>query len=119
MRNFRELVIWQDGMELAELAYDAMRGMPHEEIYGLTKQIKRCAVSIPSNIAEGCSRSSNRDFKHFLEISLGSAFEEETQLLLATRLRMIEPNSLQSYFIKHRAFESKTNKFISRLKDFD
>lgn len=71
MRNFREMIIWKQGMELAVNAYRLTTQLPREEIYGLSSQIKRAGVSIPANIAEGCSRETDKDFKKFLKDFLG------------------------------------------------
>lgn len=83
MKNFRELRIWQQGMEIARLSYELVAAFPKEERFSLSNQITRSAVSIPSNIAEGSSRGSEKDYVRFLEIALGSGFELETQLLIA------------------------------------
>jgi four helix bundle protein len=83
MRNFKELKIWQKGFSIAERSFKLINTFPKEERFGLSVQITRAAVSIPSNIAEGSSRTSEKDYNRFLEISLGSCFELETQLLLA------------------------------------
>src|SRR5690348_15340354 len=83
MRNFKQLKIWQKGFEIAVNSFNLVNSFPREERFGLSSQITRAAVSIPSNIAEGSSRSSNKDYNRFLEISLGSTFELETQLLIA------------------------------------
>jgi four helix bundle protein len=83
MRDFRKFEIWNQGMDLSVKVYEIVKQLPKEELYGLRSQITRAVVSIPSNIAEGCSRGSEKDFKRFLEISLGSAFELETGLVLA------------------------------------
>lgn len=83
MRNFKELKIWQKGFAIAIQAYELTNGFPKEEKYGLTSQITRAAVSIPSNIAEGSSRNSEKDYNRYIEISLGSSFELETQLLIS------------------------------------
>jgi four helix bundle protein len=82
MRNFRELEIWKIGIQLTKLVYELCSFLPENEKYGIKSQIARSAVSIPSNIAEGASRSSENDFCRFLEIALGSAFELETQLII-------------------------------------
>ena len=84
MRNFREYDIWIDAMEVVDVVYKITDEFPSNERYSLTSQITRSAVSIPSNIAEGASRSSEKDFARFLEISLGSSFELETQLRIAS-----------------------------------
>ena len=85
MRNFKELKIWQKGFEIASNSFRLVNSFPKEEKFGLSIQITRCAVSIPSNIAEGSSRSSEKDYNRFLEIALGSGFELETQLLISER----------------------------------
>lgn len=82
-------------MSLTAEVYKLMVGMPAEEKYALTSQIKRCAISIPSNIAEGAGRNSNSDFAHFLDISNGSTNELETQLLLAERLGYLRKEALE------------------------
>jgi len=83
MRNFRELEIWKKGMTLCNTIYDLCDRLPESERFGLKSQITRCAVSVPSNIAEGASRSIELDFMRFLEIALGSCYELETQVLIA------------------------------------
>jgi len=83
MRNFKELKIWQKGFSIAVNAFKLVSTFPKEEKYGLSSQITRAAVSIPSNVAEGSSRSSEKDYSRFIELSLGSSFETETQLLIA------------------------------------
>jgi four helix bundle protein len=89
MRNFRNYRVWQQAIELVVHVYDLTRQLPQTETYALSNQVQRAAVSIPSNIAEGCARTSERDFKRFVEIALGSAYEVETQLILADRLYSI------------------------------
>ena len=86
MHNFRELKIWKMGIEIAKSIFQLTRGFPVEERYSLTSQLTRSAISIPSNIAEGCGRKSDKEFNQFLSISLGSAFELETQVILAYEL---------------------------------
>ena len=83
LRNFREYDIWIDAMEIVDVVYKITDEFPTNERYSLTSQITRSAVSMPSNIAEGASRSSEKDFARFLEISLGSSYELETQLRIA------------------------------------
>ena len=86
MRNFKELRIWQKGMDIAVNCFRLTEEFPKEEKFGLSIQITRAGVSIPSNIAEGSSRSSEKDYARFIEISMGSSYELETQLLIAQRL---------------------------------
>ncbi len=83
MHNFKKLKIWNIGISLVSDSYKLTRTFPDFEKFGLTSQMNRCAVSIPSNIAEGSSKSTNIHFNKYLEISLGSAFEWETQLIIA------------------------------------
>ena len=86
MRNFKELKIWQKGFQVAINCFKLTSEFPAQEKFGLTSQVSRAGVSIPSNIAEGSSRNSDKDYKRFIEISLGSCFEAETQLLIAKEL---------------------------------
>ncbi|MCW3073465.1 MAG: four helix bundle protein [Flaviaesturariibacter sp.] len=91
MRNFKELKIWQKGFSIAVQAFKLVESFPKEERYGLSAQITRCAISIPSNIAEGSSRTSEKDYNRFLEIALGSCFELETQLMIADSVNYGNP----------------------------
>ena len=86
VKSYRELIAWQKAMDLAEGVYMLTSAFPREERYGLTSQIPRSAVSVPSNIAEGQGRRSTREFQSFLSIARGSLCEMETQVLLAERL---------------------------------
>lgn len=85
--GYRNLIVWQKSMDLVTSIYTLTESFPKAEQFGLTSQMRRCAVSIPSNIAEGSKRQSKADFRNFLAIALGSAAELETQLELAHRLR--------------------------------
>jgi len=89
----RDLLAWRESMSLAEIVYRATEGFPKAESFGLVNQIRRCAISIPSNIAEGAARNSTREFVQFLGISCGSLSELETQIELATRLGYLKPNN--------------------------
>ena len=81
--DFKNLKLWNKAMDLTKLVYGLTKSFPEEERYGLTSQIRRCAVSIPSNIAEGHARNSDKEFVHFLKIALGSNAELETQVILS------------------------------------
>lgn len=83
MHNFKELRVWKEAMILAKLVYKLSAQFPQEEKFGLKSQVNRAAVSVPSNIAEGAGRGSDKEFAQFLKIALGSAFEIETQMILA------------------------------------
>jgi four helix bundle protein len=90
MKDFKNLKIWQKGMEITDAVYDLSVNMPNTEKFGLTSQMTRAAVSIASNIAEGSSRRSEKDYFRFCEIALGSAFELETQLLIVIKRGWVE-----------------------------
>ncbi|HOX05797.1 MAG TPA: four helix bundle protein [Planctomycetota bacterium] len=90
IKTYRDLIVWQKSMRLVVLIYSLTRGLPKEELYGLTSQMRRAAVSIPSNIAEGYGRRSSREYKRFLNVSMGSLFELETQVLLARELGFVD-----------------------------
>ena len=94
-KNYRDLIAWQKAMDLVEMVYHATKGFPKEEVYGLTSQVQRAAVSIPSNIAEGQGRTSNREFQNFLSIAHGSVREVETQILIARRLHYLANDEAQ------------------------
>ena len=97
MRNFRDYDIWQDSMVIVDKIYNTVDNFPKNEQFALISQMTRSAVSIPSNIAEGSGRSSGKEFARFLEFSLGSAYELETQLIIAEKrnyLNRIELDSL-------------------------
>jgi len=90
MHNFKELTVWQDSKEFSVKIYKLTRSFPKTEIYGNTSQINRSAVSIVSNIAEGAGRNSDKDFSRFINFSIGSSFELETQLIIAFEIGYIE-----------------------------
>jgi len=87
IKDYRNLVVWQKAMELVEAVYRLTRSFPKEEVYGLTSQLRRAAVSVPCNIAEGQGRRTTGDFLQFLSVARGSLMEVETQLMIAERLR--------------------------------
>jgi four helix bundle protein len=89
-RNYRDLVAWQKAMDLVEGVYRVSKEFPREEVYGLTSQVRRAAVSVPSNIAEGEGRGADKEFAQFLRIAHGSLREVETQLMIAERLDYID-----------------------------
>jgi four helix bundle protein len=92
VRSFRDLIAWQKGMNVARLTYRASMSMPASERFGLTAQMRRAAVSIPSNIAEGYARQSRRDYIKYLRIARASHAELATQIQLAIDLEMLRPN---------------------------
>jgi four helix bundle protein len=96
IRSYRDLVVWQKAMDLVERVYLVTRAFPREEVYGLTSQLRRSSVSIPSNIAEGQSRMTSGEFIQFLGIARGPLAEVETQLILAQRLDYLTMDSSKS-----------------------
>ena len=114
--SYRELLIWQKGMDITEKVYQLTKSFPMEEQYGLTSQIKRSSISIPSNIAEGFGRNSTKSYLHFTKIALGSLFELETQLLLAYKLNFIKNEEHYTTIMYLITEESKMiSSFIKKL----
>jgi len=89
MKDFRQLKVWEKSHQLALAIYKATKEFPKEELYGLTSQIRRASMSIPTNIAEGCGRNTDADFARFLQMTMGSASETEYQLILARDLEFL------------------------------
>ncbi len=98
--NYRDLKVWQLAIDLVEAVYRLTEDFPRNELYALTQQIQRAAVSVPSNIAEGHARASSKEFLHHISIALGSLAELETQLTVAARLRYLESSTLEPIFGK-------------------
>ncbi|MBA3899497.1 MAG: four helix bundle protein [Bacteroidetes bacterium] len=94
MNKFKDLSVWQKAVELATEVYKISKGFPSDERFGLTAQITRSAVSVPSNIAEGAGRNSNGEFRNFLGIATGSIYELETQALIANKLGYVSDEKL-------------------------
>ncbi|QQV04097.1 MULTISPECIES: four helix bundle protein [Chryseobacterium] len=93
--NFKNLNIWNLSIEIANDTYVLTDAFPKNEEFGLKSQLRRCSVSVASNIAEGSSRSSNKDFNRFLEISLGSLYELQTQIIISSKRNYFEINKLE------------------------
>jgi four helix bundle protein len=96
VKKYNDLVAWQKAMDLVQAIYKATGQFPRDEVYGLTSQIRRASVSIPSNIAEGQGRKSTNEFMHHLSIAYGSLMEVETQVLIAERLNYLNPAQAQN-----------------------
>ena len=90
MRKYKDLKIWIRSVDLATEIYELTSKFPAEEKFGLISQMRRCSISISSNIAEGAGRSSDKDFKRFLDISYGSLYELQTQLIISNNLRFVD-----------------------------
>jgi len=114
--SYKDLIAWQKGMALARETYRATGTFPKEEMYGLTSQLRRAPVSIPSNIAEGKGRYSPRDFQHFLKQARGSVNEVETQILLAQDLGYLEKDKAAVLLQQCEEIGKVLNGLISSLR---
>ena len=117
MRDFHKLGIWQRSHQLTLDVYKLSKSFPKDELFGLTSQIRRAASSIPTNIAEGCGRASNKDYAHFLQIAIGSASEVEYELLLAHDLEYINDEAFNKLTSETIAIRKMIIKYQSELKD--
>lgn len=115
MHNYKNLKIWHEAMDLVTEVYSLTKKFPEQERYGLTNQLQRAAVSIPSNIAEGTSRASQKEFKHYLSISMGSAFEVTTQLELSFRLNYINEEEKDRILNINDLLQRKIQSFSKQL----
>jgi len=95
-KDYRDLIAWQKAMELVESVYSATKDFPREEVYALTSQLRRAAVSVPSNIAEGQGRTSSKEFLKFLSIAHGSVRELETQIIISGRLGYLTTDRVEA-----------------------
>ncbi|MDE5874558.1 MAG: four helix bundle protein [Muribaculaceae bacterium] len=110
---YKELRVWQRSMDLTEEVYTLVRQLPREEVYALSEQMRRAAVSVPSNIAEGHGRNSHKDFVKFLGIARGSLLELETQLEICGRLKYIPSSNLSHAFSIVTEISKMLNALIS------
>lgn len=115
MHNFSNLQIWNEAMDLVQAVYETADSFPRKEEFGLYSQMTRAAVSIPSNIAEGAGRGSDKDFAHFLDIAIGSLFELHTQVVLAQRIGYISEAQSASLLEQISNVQRKTIGFHKRL----
>jgi four helix bundle protein len=112
IKSYQDLIVWQKAMDLVVLVYQATRLFPKEELYGLTSQVRRAVVSIPSNLAEGHARKSRAEFLNFVSIAQGSRAEVETQIMIAVRLSYIHQD--QALPMQHLLLE--IGKMLNTLK---
>lgn len=112
--NFRKLEIWRLSMDLVKQVYALSKNLPESEKFGLISQVQRCAISIPSNIAEGSGRTSNKEFNHFLKIAISSSYELETQLILANELYSIEIEEISNDL---RNIQNMIGGFLRKLNE--
>ncbi|GGF69256.1 four helix bundle protein [Wenyingzhuangia marina] len=116
MHNFRELKIWKISKDFCKEVYLVTKSFPKSEIYGLTSQLNRAVVSIPSNIAEGCGRETSKDLARFITIALGSAYEIETQLIIAFELEFIKEEDFETLLFKIKQIQKMLYNFRRTLK---
>ena len=116
INNFKDLKIWQKGMDLTKNVYVATSRFPIEERYGLISQIRRAAVSIPSNIAEGHSRKTSKDFKQFIAIAKGSLSELETQILISSQLNFVSDKEFKIIYENRKELEKMIASFYGKLQ---
>ena len=117
MKTYRDLIVWQKAMALVTEIYRVSQSFPRREDYGLTSQARRCAVSIPSNIAEGYGRNSRNEYIRFLQIALGSLFELQTQLQIAVHLGYLKKEEFESLYERTREVERMLSVLIKRLTE--
>jgi four helix bundle protein len=116
MHRFKDLEIWRLSRKFCSDIYQTTSLFPETERFGISNQLRRASVSIPSNISEGCSRKSNKDFSRFLEIAIGSMYELETQLLISNDLGFISEEKTEELMHKLSTIIKMTSKFKSTLK---
>lgn len=117
VKTYRDLVVWQKAYELAKRVYQITKGFPKEELYGISSQIRRAAVSVPSNIAEGYGRRRRLEYERFLSIARGSLFELQTQLCLAKDLSLADKNEFPELLQLCNEVERMLNSLIKRILD--
>lgn len=116
MKTIRDLLIWQKAMNLVTNTYQITQKFPKEELFGLTSQIRRSAISLPSNIAEGYGRDSNKEFLRFIKIVIGSLFEFQTQIEIAKNINYLNENEFKNLYEETRELEAMIISFSKRLK---
>jgi four helix bundle protein len=116
MKTFRELVVWQKSMDLVTAIYHTSKIFPKDEMYGLTSQLRRSAVSVPSNIAEGYGRNGLNDYLRFLNIAISSLFELQTQVEISFNLKYINQKKFNTLYELTREVERMLSSLIRSLK---
>jgi four helix bundle protein len=117
VKTYRDLIVWQKAMALVTEIYKVTMSFPRREDYGLTSQVRRCAVSIPSNMAEGYGRHSRNEYIRFLQIALGSLYELQTQLEIAASLGYLTKEDFDALYENTREVERMLSVLIKRLTE--
>lgn len=115
MKSYRDLIVWQKSIKMVTKVYSITKSFPKEELYGLVSQIRRCSVSIPSNIVEGYSRRSTNDYLRFLQITIGSLYEMQTQLEISLNLDYISKQIFKEVYEQSREIECMLNSLINKV----
>lgn len=115
IKRYKDLLVWQKSMSLVTLVYEKSRSFPKEDTYGLTSQIRRCAVSIPSNIAEGYGRRTSGDYIRFLRMASGSLYELQTQMEIAKNIYYLPESEFQNIEANTIELEKMLSSMISKL----
>ena len=117
MKSYRDLIVWQKSMRLVTRIYLITKELPKNEVYGLTSQIRRSSISLPSNIAEGYGRNSTNDYIRFLQIACGSLYEVQTQLEICRNLEYLSKELFNEIYEQSREIERMLNSLIRKLKE--
>jgi four helix bundle protein len=118
IESYKDLIVWQKGIELVGELYSVTKGFPKEEMFGLTNQIRRAAVSVPANIAEGWGRNSTKNYIQFIRISIGSLYEIETQLIIANNQNYITNQKKSALSARIDELGKMLNKLLKSLDNF-
>lgn len=116
--SYKDLVVWQKGIELVNEIYVVTRKFPKEEMFGLTNQLRRAVISIPANIAEGWGRSSTKNYVQFIKISLGSLFELETLIIISKDQNYLEEEIMNKISVEIKEIGKMLNKLIRNLENY-
>ncbi len=117
VHSYKDLIVWKKSLMLSIMVYGATKAFPRDEVYGLSSQVRRCAVSIPSNIAEGYTRHGRKEFLQFLQIAFASGAELETQLLISRELRYIDNGKFGELELLLQEVQKMLNSLIAKLKN--
>jgi four helix bundle protein len=116
MKDFRKLKVWEKSHSMALSIYTASKGFPKEELYGISAQLRRAMVSIPTNLAEGCGRGSDKDFRRFVQIAMGSACETEYLILLCGDMKYISEEIFNRLLVEIQEIKRMLVSLLSKLK---
>jgi len=119
IKSYRDLLVWQQAMDLAEAVYALSRDWPREELYGLTSQVRRASVSVAANIAEGYGRDNRKSYAHFLRIAQGSLKEVETHLFLSERFGISNREQIEACLVQCESIGKLTRLLIAKLSPDD